>query len=56
MINNGSEAEYAKHMKRIIERELWEIVETGSDNVKNIRVMDEVMDRDSTEYSSHSLA
>ena len=46
MTNNCSEPDYVKHMKRITEGELWDIVETGRYNVKNIRVMDGVMYRD----------
>ena len=30
MTNDFSEANYVKHMKRIMERELWELVKTGS--------------------------
>ena len=42
-------------MKRITEGELWDIVETVSEDVKITRVTDDVMERDKTEYSSHSL-
>ena len=56
MTNNFSEADYVKHTKRTTEGELWDIVETGIEHVKNIRVTDEIMERDKTEYSSHILA
>ena len=48
MTKNCSEADYVKRMKRITEGELWELVYIG--------VMDGVMDHDSTEYSSRTLA
>ena len=56
MTNNCSEADHAKHAKRITEGELWEIVETGRKNVNNNRVMDGFTDCDLTEYSSRALA
>ena len=56
MMNNFSEADCAKHEKRIIEREPWELVETGRENIKNNGVLDGFMDCKSTEYSSHALA
>ena len=45
MTRNTSEA-----AKRITERELWELVDTGGENVKNTRVTDDVITRDKTEY------
>ena len=36
MIKYFSEADYVKHKKVITEGELWGIVETGRENVKNI--------------------
>ena len=33
--NNTLEADLARHMKSITEGELWEIVDTGRENVKN---------------------
>ena len=51
-----SEVEYVKHMKRITEIELWDLVETGRDNVKNIGFMDEIMECEKTKYSSHAIA
>ena len=53
---NFYEDDHAKHAKRIIEGELWELVETGRENVKNNGVLDGVMDCDLIEYSSHKLA
>ena len=55
MTKNFSKDDYAKHTKRITERELWELVETGRYTVNNNGVLDEVMDCESTEYSSHAL-
>ena len=43
-------------MKRNIDRELWEILDTGRDNVKNTRVTNDVITHDKIEYSSHALA
>ena len=45
MTNNCSEDDYVKHMKSIMEGKLWELVETGGDNVKNNRVLYGVIDR-----------
>ena len=56
MIKNFSEAGYVKHMNRIMEGELWELVGTGRVNANNDGVVDGVMDCDSIEYSSHTLA
>ena len=53
---NTPGADFARHMKRTTEGELWEIVDTGRENVKKTRVMDDVITHDKTEYSSHSLA
>ena len=44
------------HIKRITEEELWELLETGRDDVKNNRVTDDLIKRDKTEYSSHALS
>ena len=43
-------------MNRITEGELCEIMDTEKKNVKNTRVVDDVISRDKTEYSSHTLA
>ena len=56
MTKNTCEADFVKRMKRITEGELWELVETGRDNVNISRVTDKVMERDKTEYSSQALA
>ena len=55
MTKNTSEANFKRHMKIIAERELWEIVDTGRENVKNTRVTDDVITHDKTKYSSHAL-
>ena len=56
MTKNTLEAYFAIHMKRIIEGELWELVDTGRDIVKNAGVKYDVINRDKTEYSSHARA
>ena len=53
MTKNGSDTYYAKHVNKI--RGLWELLETGRENVNNNRILDGVMDCDLTEYSSHAL-
>ena len=55
MTNNTSEAYFTRHMKRITEVELWELMDTGRDNVKNNRVTYYGISHDKTEYSSHAL-
>ena len=42
-------------MKRITEGELWELVDIGRGDVKNNRFMNDVINGDKTEYSSHKL-
>ena len=56
MPNSTSEANFARHMRRITEVDLWELVDTGRENVKNTGVTDDVITRYKTEYSSHPLA
>ena len=56
MTKNNSEADFASHMGIITERELWELVDTGRENVNNTRVVDGIITRDNTECSSHTLA
>ena len=56
MDDNCSETYHAKHVKIIMEGELWGIMETGRKNVKNNGVLYGVMDFDLIEYSSHSLS
>ena len=56
MTKNTSETDFTRHMKRITEGELWELVDTRRENVKNTRVTDDVITCDKTEYSSHALA
>ena len=56
MTENTSEADFARHMRRITEGELWELVDTGRENTNKTGVMDGVITRDKTEYSSHALA
>ena len=55
MTKNTSEADFARHMKSIIERELWELVDTGRGNFKKTGVTDDGITRDKNEYYSYSL-
>ena len=55
MTKNTPETHFARHTKRIIEGELWELVDTGRENFRNARVTDDVISRDKTEYYSHTL-
>ena len=55
MNNNCSEDDCIKKPKRITEGELWGIVGSGKENIKNNGVLGGFMDFDSTEYSSHTL-
>ena len=56
MTKNTLEADFARHMRRITEGELWEIVDTGRENVKKTGVTDNIITREKTECSSHALA
>ena len=56
MTKNTSEADFIRYIKIIVERELWEIVDTGRKNVKNNRVTDDVITRDNYGYFSHTPA
>ena len=56
MTKDYSGEDYVKHVKRITEGELWDLVETVMENSKNIGVADEIMERDKTEYCSHARA
>ena len=56
MTKNTSEADLARQTRRITEVELWELVDTGRENVKKTGVTDDIINRDKTEYSSHALS
>ena len=56
MKKNFLEAYFLKHMKIFTEGELWELVETGMENVNITRVTDDVIKCDKYEYFSHTLA
>ena len=56
MTKNTSEADFATHIKIITKGELWDLMDTGRENVKNTRVADDVITRDKTEHSIHALA
>ena len=53
--NNTLGADLARHMIRITEEELWELVDTGRENVKKTGVTDDFITRDKTEYYSHTI-
>ena len=52
---NTSEAYFSRHMKRITEGELWELMNTERENVKRNGVTDNAITHDKTDYSSHAL-
>ena len=56
MTKNTSEADFARHMKRITEGELWDFVGIVRENVKNTRVTNDVITYYKTKYSSYALA
>ena len=56
MTKNTLETNFARHMGRITEGEFWELVDTGRGDVKKTGVTDDIITRDKTEYSIHSLA
>ena len=56
MTKNTSEADFVRHMERITEGELWELMDTGRENVKKTGVTDNIITCDKNEYSSHALS
>ena len=56
MNKNTLETDFARHMRKITEVELWELVDTGRENTKKTGVTDDIITRDNIEYSSHQLA
>ena len=56
MIKKSSAADFVRHMKRTTEGEIWEIVDTGRENIKNTRVTDYVINYEKNEYYIHALA
>ena len=56
MTKNTPEAYFSRHMKSITEGKIWELVDTGRENVKKTGFTDDVIKRDKTGYSSHTLA
>ena len=53
---NTSEADFARHMRRITEGELWELVNTRMENVKKTGVTYDAITLNKTEYSSNVLS
>ena len=56
MNSNCSESEHMNQTNRIKEGKIWEIVETGRENVNNYGVTDRVTDYESTKYSRQKFA
>ena len=56
MTKNTSEADFVRHMERITEGELWELMDTGRENVKKTGVTDNIITCDKNEYSSPALS
>ena len=56
MNKNILKSDFARHTRRITEGEIWELMDTGRENVKKTGVTDDVITRDKTEYSSHAHA
>ena len=54
MNNNTPEVNFARHIQRITEGELWEIVDTGRENFKKIGVTDDFIVCDKTKCSIHA--
>ena len=54
-MTKNTEADLARHTRRITEGELWELVDTGRENVKKTGVTDDIITHDKTEYSIHTL-
>ena len=52
---NSSEEYFARNMRRITEGELWEIVDTGRENIKKTGVTDYVTTCDKNEYPIHEI-
>ena len=55
MTKNTSEVDFARHMRRISEGEIWELMDTGRENVKKKGVTDDIITYDKTEYFIHAL-
>ena len=54
MTKNTSKAYFARHVRRITEGGLWELVDTGRENVNKTGVTDDVITHDTAEYYSHA--
>ena len=50
MKKNTSEEDFARHIKIITAGGIWELVHTGMENVKNTRVMNDIINHSKTEY------
>ena len=56
MTNKTTEAYFLEHIRIITEKELWNLLYTGRENVKNTRVTNDVITYYKTKYSSYALA
>ena len=56
MTKNTLEADFPRHMRRITEGELWELVDTGRGDIKKTGFTYGVITFDKTEYSNHAFA
>ena len=56
MTKNTLEEDFARHMRRITEGELWELVNTRMENVKKTGVTYDAITLNKTEYSSNVLS
>ena len=54
MRKENSEEDFESHMKKIIEGEIWELVDTGRENFRKTGVRDYVITHDTAEYYSHA--
>ena len=50
MTKNTLEEDFARHIEIITAGGIWELVHTGRENVKNTRVMDDIINHSKTEY------
>ena len=52
---NTFEENFERHLRMITQGELWELLDTGTENIKNTRVMNNAIAFNKTEYSSQAL-
>ena len=54
-MTKNTEADLERHTRRITEGKLWELVDTGRENVNKTGVTDDIITRDNIEYSIHTI-